>query len=138
MLHNKILYNTIFLFFYSILIQFILLQFVFDGSFENILKFSHDSIIYNSNLNQIKLELLSQKNFSIFFINPYAQYPILLFNYIVEFLFFSSQLGYFIVNSFLIVFSYIICIKIFSLYEFDTSNTLPFILLISFLINPYI
>ena len=138
MLHNKILYNSIFLFFYSILIQFILLQFVFDGSFENILKFSHDSIIYNSNLNQIKLELLSQKNFSIFFINPYAQYPILLFNYIVEFLFFSSQLGYFIVNSFLIVFSYIICIKIFSLYEFDKSNTLPFLLLISFLINPYI
>ena len=47
-------------------------------------------------------------------------------------------LGKNLINSFLIVFSYIICIKIFSLYEFDTSNTLPFILLISFLINPYI
>lgn len=136
--HNKLIYNSSFLFFYSLLIQFILLQYVFDGSFENILKFSHDSIIYNDNLNKIQNELLSKNNLNIFFEYPYVQYPILIFNYIVEFLTFSSQLGYFITNSILIVFSYIICVKIFGLYEFDKSVAMPFILLISFLINPYI
>ena len=138
MYHNKLFYNSLFLFFYSIVIQFILLQYVFDGSFENILKFSHDSIIYNENLIKIKEELLSFKKISIFFEYPYTQYPILLFNYIIDFLFFSSQLGFFIVNSILIVFSYLICIKIFTIYEFDKSIALPFILLISFIINPYI
>ena len=74
-----IFYNSLFLFFYSIVIQFILLQYVFDGSFENILKFSHDSIIYNENLIKIKEELLSFKKISIFFEYPYTQYPILLY-----------------------------------------------------------
>lgn len=118
--------------------QFLLLELIFDGSFGNILKFSHDSIIYHENLEKLKNIISHQKSFFIFFNEIFINYPILLTNYFIELIFYSSQFGYFLCNSLLIVFSYLIVIKIFNSFFIKDSLSISLIILFSFIINPYI
>ena len=118
--------------------QFILLELIFDGSFNNILKFSHDSIIYHENLVKLKKLITFQNFYSIFFTELFINYPIIVINYFIELVFHSSQLGYFFCNSLLIVLSYLIVLKIFSTYLIKDTFSISYIILISYIINPYI
>ena len=85
MFHNKTIINSSLLFVYAFFMQFLLLELVFDGTFNNIRKFSHDSIIYHENLLKLK-QIIKLENFIfIFFSDLFISYPILFINYIVDF-----------------------------------------------------
>ena len=118
--------------------QFILLELIFDGSFNNILKFSHDSIIYHENLVKLKKLITFQNLYFIFFTELFINYPIIVINYFIELVFNSSQIGYFFCNSLLIVLSYLIVLKIFNTYLIKDTFSISYIILISYIINPYI